>query len=470
MKGDAIWDDFIFLFNSHAITQPGSYDNILLNFGWPLSVIAQKLLFSLWQFDYFYYHLINLALHFLNSYLLLRFAEKLKFPFAFALFFLFLLHPANVISVAWIIQFKTLMCFTFALISCYYFEKGHENKKWYGASLFFLACSLLSKSASLPLPAVFFLLLFMRGAKKEFLWLIPFFLLSFVAGYRLMNSPVTVTALKQLDEKVPKIAESSDNEIEEVTTSEKKEVLPPTLLTPAYEDDVYILPPMAEIDEQEDIPEQFSIVPSAVHYYLWQSLVPIHNEPVKGFKYSAPGIVEIIHFIFLLLIIVLNWRRPILYALLSGYVMLTPFLGIIPAPFMNLTWVSDQHLYLILPFFLIFWLMLVEKIDHKWKIFVPYLLIPVFCFFVRQASPYYKNEIAFFNSSLKADPLNTFIAYNLAASHVSAGNMREAFEVTNSMVEIAPYSYEVRNSTIYASLLNLHIALQGRIEKMNNEN
>ena len=102
-----------------------------------------------------YYKSILLPL-IVEAFLLLKVADFFKLSFSRILFLVFLLHPSNVISVSWMIQLKTLMCFLFAIISFLFLIKAHNNKRWYLPSWTFFLFSLLSKSASLPLSVVFF--------------------------------------------------------------------------------------------------------------------------------------------------------------------------------------------------------------------------------------------------------------------------------------------------------------------------
>lgn len=155
LNGEPIWDDFHVIFRNNIITGDFSYWAIFKDFAWPVSVSAEKILFSIWKYEYFYFHLLNLLLHFLNSYLLLKLLEKLELPYLRFIFFLFLLHPSNVISVSWMVQLKTLLCFTFCISSFFFLIRAMEDKRYFGLSWVSFLLSVLSKSASLPLSLFF---------------------------------------------------------------------------------------------------------------------------------------------------------------------------------------------------------------------------------------------------------------------------------------------------------------------------
>lgn len=460
LHGKPLWDDYNFLFYYDAITKPGSYLNILFHFGWPISVITQKVFYSWWSHDYFFYHISNLLVHFLNSYLLLKLAERFKFRFSFALFLLFLLHPANVISVSWIIQLKTLLCFTFFILSLLFFSRRNEGYKWYALSLLCFVFSALSKSASLPLPLLLLIYQYSQGERKKLFWLIPFFLVSAAGGYRLLRSPITVASLEKMNPEKFVMPKAPD-----VPT--RSETFPPKEVSesPAMDLEILQVSDVISMYEADEIPEKFSNIPGTIQYYFWQILLPLENPPVKGQRYSSPGAIEYLHFFLLFLIVYINWRKPILLFLASGYIMLVPFLGIISAPFMNITWVSDQHLYLSMPFFLIFWLMMIEKIPQRWFQKTPYAVVFVFALLTFKTSAFYKNEVTFYEASLRSDPLNAPIAYNLAVAYLNEGQMQEAYDITEEMVHLATQHFEVRNHGIYSAIFLLNHTLKQKLDE-----
>jgi hypothetical protein len=95
-------------------------DPVVLTWNWaPLHLLAHSTLRALFgSFSQTYpHHLVNVVLHALNATLLLALLAAARVPLgaAAAGALLFLLHPANVESVAWIFQLKTLLSFTLAM-------------------------------------------------------------------------------------------------------------------------------------------------------------------------------------------------------------------------------------------------------------------------------------------------------------------------------------------------------------------
>ena len=102
------------------------------------------------------HHAVNVVLHLLNVALLFVVLRRLTNDAAPSLFVaaLFALHPANVESVAWIAQRKTLLSTLFALLSigsyASYARGGGRSR--YVASVLCLALSLMSKGMFVTLP------------------------------------------------------------------------------------------------------------------------------------------------------------------------------------------------------------------------------------------------------------------------------------------------------------------------------
>ena len=448
MHGLPVWDDLSYMFKYDVVTKDFSYLTIFKDFAWPLSVSFQKVLFHWWGHNYTNYHLLNVGLHFLNAFLLLKVADFFKLSFSRILFLIFLLHPSNVISVSWMIQLKTLMCFLFAIISFLFLIKAQNNKRWYFLSWTFFLFSLLSKSASLPLSVMFFFFSYKQGNRKDLLWLIPFFVFSLFSGLRTIESPVTKEALGDIQTKLIRpIAAETSSQVQKKSFEEKDTRPVPVVTSPS------------------PVEMNLEKIVLTAHYYFWQTLLPLKNQPVKGLNYSSPGAVEYFHLIFVLLIIVINWGNLINGYLACGYLMMLPFLGIFPAPFMNLAWVSDQHLYLALPFFLCLWLTLLSKWKMKLSFTVPMLYLPMCGYLVLTSTPYYQNEIDFYKASLEADALNVPMAYNLAVSYIQKGDLNQAINVANTMVNMAEIAPELHKNKYYPYIYFLHSDLQKMMNK-----
>ncbi len=114
---------------------------------------------------------------------------------AFAAAFLFVVHPVGVESVAWITERKNLLSGAFALAASWTFLSRGRSVGGWALSLLLFVCAVLSKTHTVVLPAVLWLLVWWRrseshtsdnGGAQPFLGrlsLAPFFVVSAVASW-----------------------------------------------------------------------------------------------------------------------------------------------------------------------------------------------------------------------------------------------------------------------------------------------
>ncbi|MEE8171123.1 MAG: tetratricopeptide repeat protein [Phycisphaerae bacterium] len=109
------------------------------------------------------FHLTNLILHTLNGALVFWLMRRLgaaAWPAA-ALALLFVCHPVQVESVAWVSQRKSLLSAFFALLSTLAYlqlSRGAARWRWLGLAMVTYVAAVLAKPTALPLPLVFLLL------------------------------------------------------------------------------------------------------------------------------------------------------------------------------------------------------------------------------------------------------------------------------------------------------------------------
>jgi tetratricopeptide (TPR) repeat protein len=190
------WDDNGYILNNPA-SRGFSWDNIRTAFSIgagrigqynPLSLLSFMLDFTLWGQNPGGYHLTNIVVHGLNGLLVYHLLFRLYGSRLISLITsaLFLLHPVQVESVAWISERKGLLSLFFMLISweCYLgylkAEKG-SGRLSYILSLTAFVLSLLAKTASVVFPLI--LLVFdrcftQRALRNTVKDKIPFFVVS----------------------------------------------------------------------------------------------------------------------------------------------------------------------------------------------------------------------------------------------------------------------------------------------------
>jgi hypothetical protein len=441
LTGLPIWDDNSFLFESHFTRREFPYIKIWTDFNWPLSVSIHKLMLNFWGENLRLFHSINLLLHFTNSILLYWFLQKMGSKFSKGIGLLFMLHPSNVVSVAWIIQFKTLLCFFFGLISLHLYFAPRKSWTFYLFSIISFKFSLLSKSASIGLPLLLLIYSRIKENIKINIKILPFLILSLYAMIRILTSSVTIETTQNLQQQPPHSIDKKMNQ-QQTYHSEKKLI------------------------SAQDFEKKWNYVLASSHYYFWQVFLPTQNSPVKESVPPSHKILYYCHFVFLILLFLILWKKNYVFLLFAGHIMLGPFLGLVTAPYMNLTWVSDQHLYLVLPFFIAFFLELAFDLSPRLPKILLLVLIPFFCFKVHESTPYYKNEIEFYKASIEYDPLNLPIGYNLAMSYLKGNDLNSAVNIVEHFIFMADVVPELKQNRYYAEMFLLYIRLKPTEERI----
>lgn len=191
------WDDYKYVVNNSAI-QGISIDHLKTIFSSffignyaPLHLLSYMLEYQFWGLNPTGYHFINVLLHAINGVLLYRLFIRLELQTLPALLgsALFLLHPVQVESVAWIAERKNLLSALFFLLATLsYIDYRHAaagRTRHYILSLSFLLFALLTKSSAVIFPAVilFYDLCFCRGSRQiKLADKVPFILLALASS------------------------------------------------------------------------------------------------------------------------------------------------------------------------------------------------------------------------------------------------------------------------------------------------
>jgi protein O-mannosyl-transferase len=156
----------------------------------PFTILSNLFEFTLFKLNPLPYHLVNILLHLLNTWLVYKLSERLSGNKITALVvsILFAIHPMHVESVAWVSERKDVLYAFFylsaSLVYLRYMESGFRMKYYWIALLLFLA-SLLSKSAAVTLTMLLIATDLYKGRKmnaRAFIEKIPFLLLSLFFG------------------------------------------------------------------------------------------------------------------------------------------------------------------------------------------------------------------------------------------------------------------------------------------------
>ena len=188
--GGLIWDDFIWFQSPAVLEWSGlgaiwSWPSIIERekHYWPLTYTTFWLEHKIWGLEPAGYHVVNVLLHLLNSLLLWRLLLRLAVPGAWVVAAVFVAHPLNVESVAWIIERKDVLSGLFYLTAVLAWLRFLEQPRpWrYGLALLLFVAGLLSKSIVVTLPAALLIVQWWKEGRitgKDLQRLAPFFLVA----------------------------------------------------------------------------------------------------------------------------------------------------------------------------------------------------------------------------------------------------------------------------------------------------
>jgi len=190
MHGDWLWDDDVYIYRNplmddparlwKAWFQPGSFIEY-----YPIQQTVQWFQWQLWHNDTFGYHLTNVILHIVSALLVWRLLARFRSPLAWLGGLIFVSHPVNVESVAWIVELKnTLSLPPFLLAMCAWidYEEGRRSRDYLLALGFFLV-AMLCKTTMFLFPVVILLYAWWKRGRigwSDLRASAPFFVISLV--------------------------------------------------------------------------------------------------------------------------------------------------------------------------------------------------------------------------------------------------------------------------------------------------
>ena len=198
IHGDWLWDDRFYVTENPLLKdaarlwkawfQPGSFVEY-----YPLEQTVRWLQWQLWHDDTFGYHLTNVVLHITNALLVWRLLSKFRLRQAWIGGLIFVAHPMNVESVAWISELKnTLSLAPFILAMCFWIDYGESRQRRdYLLALGFFLIAMLCKISMAMFPFVILLYAWWRHRRlgwRDLIDSVPFFVVSLVLGILTIES------------------------------------------------------------------------------------------------------------------------------------------------------------------------------------------------------------------------------------------------------------------------------------------
>ena len=160
LRNGFIFDDGYHVTQNAMVRHPAGVGMIWTSFlmpcYYPITFTTFWLIYQLWGPNPLPFHAITLMFHIINAVVVFFILRRLKICGAWVIAAIWAIHPVNVESVAWIAELKNTLSGTFfflSILSYLRFECEPESR-WFDVSLLCFAAALLSKSATVVLPAV----------------------------------------------------------------------------------------------------------------------------------------------------------------------------------------------------------------------------------------------------------------------------------------------------------------------------
>ncbi len=191
LTGPWLWDDDVDIPNNELLRNAAGLWRIwvsptTLDY-YPLKFTVQWVQWQLWGDAVLGYHLVNVALHAAGALLLWRVFARLGLRFAWLGALVFVVHPLNVESVAWMAELKNTLSLPpllLALLAWFEFS-DHGRRRDYRRALAWFLVALLCKTSVVMFPVALLLHAWWRRgtlARRDLTATAPFFALSLALG------------------------------------------------------------------------------------------------------------------------------------------------------------------------------------------------------------------------------------------------------------------------------------------------
>ncbi len=473
LNGAPIWDDNAFIFWRFGLNEKPDHMVYWRFHIWPLFDSLTALLYQWWGSKPLPWHLLNLTLHGINcawcAHLVARWRPSWRWPLMLAL----IAHPMNVMAVAWIIQLKTVLTGTFILAAIHLALAwwGNGSRRHYAGALACYFLALATKSSALPFAFLPWLLLpWVAPRRRLMLATVPFILLSLGSAWRIQRNQTVQARTAVTEDRLARLADEVQIPPATVTTPVAPEpatavVVPNPAPVSASHPEAPPADVAAPLDPPATVAETPAPIPSTAPLPSRRKLI-LHNlgeywslpftldgTPSRGPHlggWSASAVLG-----WLAASLLLAWlairredrpRARALYGLLIAQAALVvPFLGFVTAPYMLYTAVSEQHLYLTLPFAFasvgILYPMLAAKFKRPSAVHAPAVftgwMVLVLGWQTLNYTPAYVSEEAFFSHVLAVRPHDVYGRLGLVAHYQQEGRNREAAHVLRDSMKAA---------------------------------
>jgi lipoprotein NlpI len=412
MHGDWLWDDDTLIQTNAIVHASDGLSAIWFHPGtqvdfFPLTQTFEWLGWHLWGASTFGFHLLNLGLHIVSALLVWRIFRQLGLRWAWLGGLLFAIHPIVVESVAWMSELKntlSLPLFLLAVTSWIDFEQRRRPRDYIAALAFFLL-AMLAKTTVVMFPFVILLYAwYLRGRVtwRDLRVSAPFFVISIALGI------VTLAFLNHHTHEV------------EVQIGGPLSRLACAGLSLAF----YFSKCVVPIGLMPIYPRWLVDPPSLAQFLPWPVLFA-----VLGFLWTQRR----------------GWGRHALLGLGFFLLLLLPFSGFFPGPYMRMTWVMDHIVYVpVIGLFIAALESLADRAPTQRLFLLGFFMAVAGCFLAGSHlyAGVFIDRLTYWNFAARQNPGAWAADNNIGTELVKAKRFPEGLAYLNLALQLHPNYYE----------------------------
>jgi len=458
LGGDFIWDDIEQIVENPAIKDIGNIPSFFTSDLWrlisnptigsyyyrPFFLLSLAVDYNLWKLNPFGYHISNLILHAISSFMVYLVGRRLfsNHMAAFIGSMLFAVHPVHVESVAWVSGRTDPMAALFFLLSFYLYMLFKDGKGFTMLvfSLTTYLFSLLSKEIGITLPLL--LLVYELSFKPQ----------AEPKHYRIKSLKVIgiylIISLVYLYMRALVLGEA----IGEFSAS----------------------PPL-----EKRIYTSFGVILDYIRIMVLPvNLKLLYDVPLRESIFNWQVISSLLLLCAVFIATLLTYRKDqmVFFAAAWFFITILPVSNIVP---LRPTMMAERYLYIPSVGICLLEGLVFYKIYQTGFLLSPYLKVLIFLLFIilsaitLQRNRLWKDEATYFAKMAEDAPQNTYAHHNLGETYRKAGNMDNAIKEWQAAIQLYPLHPEANNSLANVALIQgnypeavrrYKIAIQGRPE------
>ena len=368
----------------------------------PLSSTIYMIIYAAFGLNPEAYHLTALLFHLFNGFLLFLFLKhfKIEQTLRFLLFAIFLFHPMQVESVAWVSAFSNLVfsCFFLSGILSYLAFKKKRKKSFYFLSLLLFLMACFSKATAVVFPMVLLLIDYYDEQKFRFKFLwnkLPFFTFSILFGI------ITVYSREAAGH-------------------------------------------LSDLSLSFSLVDRFFLIGYSVLFYPLKFLLPVNLSVFYPYPEITDGMLPVQYYLsapIILLMLFFGWKnrhkKQLIFGLAFYLICIAPVIQLIP---LGNQLTTDRYIYLPMIGLLLLVASVIRKLGISSKIVYLFFSIPLLLAFLsNQRVQIWESDQKIWSDVLKKYPKVAQAHNNLGSALLEEGNIQQALFHFNQAISLKSY-------------------------------